>query len=89
MVIFPIDEQKINYRQLARINTDSIILNLYLEYPSRQAVREYEQNYVSPFFEFCIFIVLFLRGWLDPAPMQFPCMRYIVTLQLPQKLLGA
>lgn len=61
MTVFPIDKQKINYRQLARINTDSIILSLYLEYPSRQAMREYEQNYVSPFFELHIFIVQLLQ----------------------------
>lgn len=61
MIIFPIDKQKTYYRQLARINTDSIISSLYLEYPSRQAMREYERNYVSPFFELHIFIVLFMR----------------------------
>lgn len=62
MTVFPIDKQKIDYRQLARINTDSIILSLYLEYPSRQAMRENEQNYLFPFFELHIFIVLFM--WL-------------------------
>lgn len=92
MDIFPLDKPKIIYSQLAMINTDSILLSLYLEYPARQSMGKYDQNYI-----FGEFYVLFWAFWVPHFYCAFLYVSgctllyavswyYIVTLQLPQKL---